>query len=446
MPAPYDYTVDTGNPVQGYTQGLQLGFGLQQMEQQRQAQQAAQAQQAQMNADLSAASQDISRIPALMVRYPQLAEKLKHANDAANAEQTRQSLDLGSQVLSALQIGRPDVAAQVLTDRATALRNSGDEKGAGLHEAMAQVAQQSPDMLKQATALRIAALPGGDKVIASITQLGAEQRAQDKAPAELKEANSKAESAAVAAKFAESNAVIDLQKKGWDIKKIQEDIDIAKQNTRIAAMNAQTSRANSETQRQELQLKIEDAKQKRDDLIREKVATAESGAASIDNMLNTVQRIKNNPALKDVLGSLEGSDFYPNTAAGMAQAANPFASSADQRNDAIQLIDTLKSQAFLAQIPNIKGMGALSNAEGEKLQSALTNLNRKQSEQQFGQNLDEAVRLLMKGRDNISKRTGVPLAAPDTPAAGPQPGEQTATNPQTGEKVVLRNGKWVPVK
>ena len=81
------------------------------------------------------------------------------------------------------------------------------------------------------------------------------------------------------------------------------------------------------------------------------------------------------------------------------------------------LIDTLGSQAFLAQIPNIKGMGALSNAEGEKLQSAFQNLGRTQSEAQFRANLDEASRLLKKGREALAKSSGVPLGKPDTPAA-----------------------------
>jgi GH24 family phage-related lysozyme (muramidase) len=60
------------------------------------------------------------------------------------------------------------------------------------------------------------------------------------------------------------------------------------------------------------------------------------------------------------------------------------------------MIDTLGSQAFLSQIPNIKGMGQLSNAEGEKLQAALQNFTRKQSEKQFRDNLAEANRLLTK--------------------------------------------------
>jgi hypothetical protein len=134
-------------------------------------------------------------------------------------------------------------------------------------------------------------------------------------------------------------------------------------------------------------------------------------------MMNTIARIKTLPGVREVVGSLEGQRFYPTQVAAVANTLNPFTSSGDDRADAIALIDTLGSQAFLAQIPSIKGMGALSNAEGEKLQSAFQNLGRAQSEKQFNATLDEATRLLMKAREGLSKSTGVPLPKPDTPAA-----------------------------
>lgn len=399
---PSDYTLNAGNPVQSYGQGLQMGFGVQQLQQEREAQAQAALQQQQMNADLYAASQDITKLPGLMVRYPQLAEKLNKGYQAMSAEKAQADLSHGGQVLAALQSGRADIAAQVLRDQATALRNSGDERGAQLHEAMAQTAETSPDMLKQATALRIAAMPGGDKVIESIAKLGTERRAEELQPSAVKEADAKAAKAAVDAKYAEQSAITDLQKKGWEIKQIQEDIGIKKEANRIAAMNAATARANSDTERKSLELKVQDARMALDEKIRAKAAEAETGAASIDNMLNTIERIKKNPRLDAVVGSWEGR---------MPALAS------DQSADAIALIETLGSQAFLSQIPAMKGQGALSNAEGEKLQAALTNLSRAQSEDQFRANLDDAARLLKKGRETLSKRTGVPLPKPDTPAA-----------------------------
>jgi hypothetical protein len=71
-------------------------------------------------------------------------------------------------------------------------------------------------------------------------------------------------------------------------------------------------------------------------------------------------------------------------------------------------------------------MGALSNAEGEKLQSALQNLTRAQSEKQFKASAKEAQRLMLIARKNIAARYGVPENVPDTPAAEPSPNEVDA--------------------
>lgn len=405
---PINYLSNVRDTFESAIRGYQFGSAIQQDQQQQAAAQAQAEQAAAMQAELASASRDVSKIPGLMVRYPQLAEKLKVGRDAMTEEQQRGLLAHSSEVAAALASGRPDVAVSALKTRAQALRNSGDERGAKAAEDAATWAETDPDSLLSATAIGLTSLNGGDKVVKSIIDMATERRAAAKAPAELRTAEagaSKAEAdaktAGVTAQFAESNAVKDLEKKGWDIRALQEDIDIKKQANRIAAMNAQTARLNSDTQRQELGLKIREATQKLDSTIRDKAAAAESGAGAIDNMLNTIERIKLNPRLNDVVGGIEGR--IPGVR--------------DESVDAIALIETLGSQAFLAQIPNIKGMGALSNAEGEKLQSALQNLSRKQSETQFRANLDEASRLLKKGRETLAKSSGVPLGKPDTPAA-----------------------------
>lgn len=409
MAQPIDYSLDVQTPFQSALQGYQGGAAIRNdMQQQEQQRLTAQSQQ-QMQADLTAASQDHRLLPGVMVKYPQLADKLKHGWDVLSGEQQRNTLGQATEVYAALKSGRPDVAINLLKEQAQAMRNGGDEQGAKRLGDMALWAETDPQSMMDSTALRIAALPGGDKVIEGVGKLGAEGRAAAKAPAELRKAEAEATGAeaeaatkGVTAKYAERGALVDLQKKGWDIEAIKGDIAYKKESSRIAAMNAAISREGSDLKRQELSLKVQEAQQKLDDKVREKVATAEAGANSIDNMLNTVERIKTNKSLNDVLGSVEGR--LP-------------ALVSDEANDAIALIDTLGSQAFLAQIPNIKGMGALSNAEGEKLQAALTNLSRKQSEKQFRANLDEASRLLKKGRESLARSTGVPLGKPDTPAA-----------------------------
>ena len=179
-------------------------------------------------------------------------------------------------------------------------------------------------------------------------------------------------------------------------------------------MNAATARQGNDLKGQsnnlkfqELQLKLQDKIAERDAKVGEKAAEVTAGRATIDNMLNTADRVLQTPM--SVIGS----------AAGPISSRAPTLS--QDTADFEELLNTLSSQAFMAQIPSLKGMGALSNAEGEKLQSSLQNLSLRQSPERLVENVKEAQRLIMKSRENLSKKFGVPDVTPDTPAAQPSP-------------------------
>ena len=422
--APINYNIDVANPVQNILGGFKTGYSIgalqeqQQMERER-ARAAAQAQ-AQMQTDLQAVAGNPNATGAdyagLITRYPQLSEQLKRGWDILDDQQRQSRLDQSGQVFAALQSGQPEIAKDLLKEIQTAAKNSGDTRTAASSEGLRRLIDVDPNAAKTATGLMLASQVGPEKFAEAFGKIGAEQRAQAMAPAELRRAEAQAGEAesvqaikAAEAKTAPQKFALDLEQRGWDIKKIQEDIRSSKDASRLRAMEVALSRESNDLKRQELQTKIDEANQKVTDKMREKVASAESGAATIDNMLSTIERVAANPSLNDVLGSIEGR--LPSVIS-------------DEGADAIALIDTLGSQAFLAQIPAIKGMGQLSDAEGKKLQSALTNLSRTQSESQFKANLKETTRLLNKARQNLSKSTGVPLAAPDVPSARTQPAEQ----------------------
>lgn len=411
---PIDYTSGFANlpsPGSSFLQGLQGGVAITELQQKRAQEQATLAQKQRMQADLATLSKNPTptAIASMMVKYPSLSEDLKRGADVADKAQQQAQLEHGTQVYAAVLNNQPAVAQRLLTERATALRNSGNDREAGAAEAFATMIGDHPELAKTTIGVRLAAAMGPDKFTEAFKGIGGEQRAGElqadavrKGKADADAAQSKAAIEAVTAKHADSQALADLAKKQWDVRKIAADIEFQKESNRIAAMNAAANREGNALKREELQLKIEEARTARDDKLREKVAKAESGASAMDNMLNTVDRLLKNPSLNDVLGSVEGR--LP-------------AVLSDEASDAIALIDTLGSQAFLSQVPTVQGMGQLSNAEGEKLQSALQNLSRKQSESQFTANLREVQRLVKKGRDNVSKRYGVPLGLPDTPAA-----------------------------
>ncbi|KQP36144.1 hypothetical protein [Pseudorhodoferax sp. Leaf274] len=414
MAGPFDYSIQSGNPFQAALQGFQIGNTIQSNQLDQQAQQVKIQQQ---QAALQAQQQQQARVQALtqkgsaataddwmgvLLGDPKNADSMAKVWSMRNDEQQQSHASNLLQWGAAIKSGRPDLAAQQMKDRADLVEKSGDAREAQALRANAAALEQNPQLGLAVIQAQLSANPRGKDAAETLAKFGSEQRSAELHPAAMEKATADAKTATTGAKFAESKAVLDLKMGEEQIKKWAADTEIAKMNSRIAAMNAATSRANSDIQRQELSLKLQDAISKRDDKLREKVSTAEAGATNIDNMLNTIQRIQQNPRLNSVIGSIEGR--LPDMGS-------------DQSADAIALIETLGSQAFLAQIPNIKGMGALSNAEGEKLQSALQNLSRKQSETQFRANLNEASRLLMKGRENIAKSTGVDIGKPDTPAA-----------------------------
>ncbi len=400
--------------------GLQVGSQYRDMQIKRQQQEAAIAAQRQYQTDIEAANAAPTpqAFAALALKYPDKREAFKQSWETLSEGERKDQGDAMSQAYSALLSGRDDIAQQALEKRIQARTNSGLDASA--EKNILDMLKTNPTQAKASLGFALSHVSDPKDFAKNFGALGSETRAADKAPAELLKAKADADGAVsdastkrVTAKYADSKALADLEKSQWDVKKIVADIGFQKESNRIAAMNAAANREGNSLKRQELQLKIDDAITKRDTGVRERAATAEAGAANIDNMLNTVERILKNKSLNAVLGSVEGNAFYPNATMG---SMNP-GGDGDERADAIALIDTLGSQAFLAQIPNIKGMGALSNAEGEKLQSAFQNLSRKQSESQFRENMKEASRLLNKGRLNLSKSSGVPLGRPDTPAA-----------------------------
>jgi hypothetical protein len=406
---PINYLAQVADPFAQATQGLKLGAGMADLQRQQEAR-AAQQQQAQLAAQEQArffanpkpTMRDAARFASLL--SPEQSKAFLPYMEGITKEQQQNTLKTTGQLLSALQVN-PEVGIARLRESALAARNSGDEEDAALFEQYAEAAadpQRGPAVVFKALAARTAGIPGAKEFFENIDKSASTARAEAKAPAELTEAQAKAQSAAVAAKFAESNAVKDLERKGWDITKIQSDMAIAKQNAQIAAMNAATSRESNAIKREENQLRLREMIDKRDTAVREKAAEVESARADMDNFLNTADRILATP--KSVIGS----------AAGPISARMPTLS--QDTADFEALVETLGSQAFMSQIPKMKGAGALSEREGDKLQASLQNLSLKQSPERLIENVKESQRLILKARSTLSKKSGLPDTIPDTPA------------------------------
>lgn len=395
MAGPYDYTVQqpdiTGSLMGGIKAGMQIG-----------AARDAKAAAADYSNDLhnTLTNPTPQGFAALIAKYPQQREAFKESWGILNKDQQDQQFGAGTQAISAIQNGKPDVAIGILDKQIAALENSGQDPSNLI--SIRDAAKRDP---KGAMAQMSLSLSSFDPD--RWAKIAGEMRESELAPSQLTESQAKASKAATDAKFAESKAVQDLTKGGWQIQKLANDINISRQNSQIAALNANIGRETNDLKRQELGLKLQEKMEARDAKINEKVAEVSSARATIDNMLSTADRVLNTP--KDIVGS----------AAGPISSKTPTLT--QDTADFEELVNTLSSQAFMAQIPALKGMGALSNAEGEKLQSSLQNLSLRQSPERLLQNVQEAQRLIIKSRENLSTKFGVPDVTPDRPEVRSQP-------------------------
>lgn len=418
---PMNYMIQTSSPSDAFQQGMTQTAGLMATAADYRKSQALATAQQQANELALQKQQDFravaeaptyENVRRLMIQYPELSEQFKRSLDSLGDERKQGILSGAFSVSRALEKGNTDAALKLVDNAIEAAKNSGDSQIKFQLETTRDMIVANPNAALFSLQGTLFGGMGGDKYAQARKSIGEDDRSSELQPAlvekgkaDASEAQSKATIAAAKAKFAESDAAIDLQKKGWDITKIQEDIKINKLNSQIAAMNAQTSRMNAGTAVAEKNIKLQELIDKRETAVREKVAEVEAARFNIDNMLNTADRVLKTP--KGVISS----------AAGPISSRIPTMSS--DTADFEALVSSLGSQAFLSQLPNIKGMGQLSNIEGDKLQAALQNMSLKQSPERLVENVKEAQRLLLKVRKNVATRYGVPESVPDTPAATP---------------------------
>lgn len=170
-----------------------------------------------------------------------------------------------------------------------------------------------------------------------------------------------------------------------------QDITVRGQN--ISAKNAELSR---EIQRAELQdkvldrqiaretnqIKLDELKQKQAD-VRQKAeiaradrqAAAQGAVDTFSTALDSLNEIEQSPGLSKAVG---------------IRSAFPTVPGSDAANFEARL-DTFKAQTFLPMVQSLKGMGALSDAEGKKLSDAVGALSPKMSEKAFRDSIGKIV-------------------------------------------------------
>lgn len=246
MVAPFNYAIDVASPFEQAVGGLKLGATVadiqaKQVEAQRieQARMAAAQEQQRFFSLENPTRQDVIRY--LSVIPPEQGKLVADQIDALGKEGQQAMLQVGGQAISAITAGKPEIAAQLMRDRAGAERNP---KNAQAYETLAKLVEANPgDALKIVTPF-FGLLPGSKDLIENLGRVQEQQFAAEKQPdvlrraaaeatraerqvqeldiklrtleqvkaAELLKAQSDAEKAQIEAKFAERLRLLDIEK------------------------------------------------------------------------------------------------------------------------------------------------------------------------------------------------------------------------------------------
>lgn len=157
-------------------------------------------------------------------------------------------------------------------------------------------------------------------------------------------------------------------------------LDIERESKKLEAMQKAAAATANDLKREELQLKIDEQRQKVEEAKAQKQADFQVAQANIANTVATLDEIIATPqgVLNAALGPVDS--MLPTIQQDVANFE--------------EVVNKFDSQAFLAQIPQLKGTGALSEAEGKKLSAALQNMSLRQSPEKIIANAKTAKAIL----------------------------------------------------
>lgn len=193
------------------------------------------------------------------------------------------------------------------------------------------------------------------------------------------------------------------------------ELDDKKYDRQIANETNTIKLADLQDKRQQNQQAIEQGK-------RDKSDSYHQANDTFSQTIDTANKVLNSPGFENYFGvsfsKLPGVGALPGTDAADTEA----------------LVNTLSSQGFLTSIQQMKGMGALSDAEGKKISSAIASLDSKQSDKSAKESIKTIINVTQAAQRRLQNKFGGDVqqrqAAP--PTVRTQPQQQPAPQQQAG--------------
>ncbi|EML4853629.1 phage DNA ejection protein [Morganella morganii] len=378
---PIDYT--SGN---GFAQGLQLK-GLQDEIQQR----AIAAEQAQIDRDNNAKFQqewqqsfgDPGKMTSLAAKYPGQMDLIKSGIGFQNEQHQLALGNAARDLRVAIATNNPQAVQRVAVKHASVLNSVGSSP----EEIMQQLQQDPGGLSRIVDTVGMSAL--GVKEYYDVA--GAKETREETAR------SNRAGEALTARRDEQSNARgwagISIQKQNADIarERLNLDRELKGLEYKEKALDRQVSKETNELKKAELEQKLDGIRTQKEAAKAERYDTVASQVDSADRAIKTAQSIINSPGFTGYFGvnvNPFGSRFLPGTDA----------------SDTSAMVDTLKSQGFMSGIQQMRGMGALSDAEGRKVMDAIGSLDSGMSEKQAKKSIEGIIETFEQGKKRLESR------------------------------------------
>ncbi|MGV3963106.1 phage DNA ejection protein [Citrobacter freundii] len=397
---PIDYSGGSG-----FLQGLKAYGGMQEIQQARMANEQAAAQQEALNAfksDWQASFGDPQKMSALVAKYPGQMDAIK-AGIGFQDEQHQMSLGNAARDLRvAMATGKPQ-AVQLAAVKYAGVLNS---VGSSVDDITQQFQQDPNGLANIVDAVGLSALGAKDYYG---VQNDRAQRQNDVAKLQEQVRSNKA---GEAVQWANNN----IAQQNVNLRRME--LDDKKYDRQIANETNAIKLADLQDKRQQNQQAIEQGK-------RDKADAYNAGMDTLSRTIDTATKVLNSPGFTGYFGTNLNplsSRYIPGTDAADTEA----------------LVDTLKSQGFMSGIQQMKGMGALSNAEGQKVMDAIGNLSASQSEKSARAAINTIISTTQRAQQRMQEKYGKDIQ--------PQPSTQQPTQQPAGGSFTSKSGIQFTVK
>ncbi|MEG2446236.1 MAG: hypothetical protein RSA22_13385 [Acinetobacter sp.] len=400
---PINYMLDVQNPVQtamtGLTQGMQIGQFMQAKElADREAIQKQQMQQ-ELSAFASKPNKTHDDYANIMARFPSLAENFKRSYDVLDTGRQQASFKTASRAYSAAAGGRVDIAKSILENEALGYENAGDKATADQMRNIAKMADQNPDGFLTSTGLFLASA-NPDKFKETLGALGENQMVPEEIS--LKKAQTektKTETLWYGDKTQAEINNLESQVEDRQTGRVLEQQKMQLQNDQYYAKLDQDQQQFYEKLNQEerkIAQTVFNVKEKPVERI-ERLEKVESFAVAARNASEGAKLAAQ--LANDTKSIYESTGGYWNRAMRNVPGTDEY--------NFDQGLETMKAKIFLAQIDQMRGLGALTQAEGEALKASIASINPNQEPEAVQQSLTEVAKQLSKAAQSANRKAQI---------------------------------------